>query len=523
MKASEVFSRYEKKRQKSDSLVAEIEKNWRFYLGDQWHGAETGGRVMPSYNFIEPIIKYKTSSVCQNKMTANYMDMEERKETSEIFKALNRKFSSDWERGKMDTILWKAVKIAAIEGTSYTYWGDPTKPQVLSTTAVVLGDEQNDDIQEQPYIIIRERLHIDTVRQIAEDNGVEEDITADGEDIYTVGEKELDQDDKVTCITYYEKKNGVVRYMKCTENVVYEPMRTLKYKIGEEEKGKGLSLYPIVPLIWENKPNSARGQAEVSRLIPNQIQLNTVLAQRGISVEMFAFPKTAIDVQAVRNKESINNVGAVIEIDGNGSQSVNQMISYLNPAPISSDAKAFTDELMNTTRELSGASDTILGQIDPTRVAASAISALKDSASVNIKEQESKVTQYVEDTAKLKYEMWIVYTEPITVMEEVPGEAGAMVMQARPAEVEELESLRIDVRIDVSQDSNYSKDMARQALDKLLDTNKITLKEWATLQPEGGAIKKNELLKVISERPTPPLEGEIPQGDMEVPQEVPIE
>jgi hypothetical protein len=497
--ASDIWKKYQDKRQTADRLVAEVDRNWRFYLGDQWHGAETGGREFAVYNFIEPIIKYKTSSVCQNKMTANYMDMEERKETSELFKALNRKFSSDWEKTKMDTVLWKAVKVAGIEGTSYTYWGDPLKPQVLGTTSVVLGDEQNDDLQEQPYIIIRERLQVSDVRRIAEQNGVNETISADSEDAYQVGERELyNDDDKVNCLVYYEKIDGEVYYAKCTENVMYEPLQKIEYTVKGEGK-RGLSLYPIVPLIWERKPNSARGQSEVSRLIPNQIQLNTVVAQRGIAVEMFAYPKMAVS-SSVRNKEAITNVGAIIEVDTDTSQSVNQLISYLNPTTISNDAKSFTDELMNTTRELSGASDTILGQIDPTRVAASAISALKDSASVNIKEQEATVAQYVEDNAKLKYEMWIVYTDPITVVEEVEEE-GEIVTSERQADMEELESLRVDVRIDVSQDSNYSKDMARQALDKLLETNKISIEEWAKLQPEGGAIKKNELIKVLNERP----------------------
>lgn len=504
MNANDIWKKYQDRRQTADRLMSEVDRNWRFYLGDQWHGAETGGRVMPVYNFIEPIIKYKTSSVCQNKMTANYMDMEERSETSEIFKSLNRKFSSDWEKSKMDTVLWKAVKVSGIEGTSYTYWGDPVKPQVLGTTSVILGDEQNDDIQEQPFVIIRERLQVSDVRKIAERNGITDTITADSED-YQVGERQLENnDDKVNCLVYYEKRDGDVYCAKCTETVMYEPLRKIEYTVNGEGK-RGLKLYPIVPLIWERKPNNGRGQSEVSRLIPNQIQLNTVVAQRGIAVEMFAFPKMAV-ASSVRNKEAINNVGAIIEVENDGSQSVNQMISYLNPATISNDAKSFTDELMNTTRELSGASDTILGQIDPTRVAASAISALKDSASVNIKEQEATVAQYVEDSAKLKYEMWIVYVEPIMVTEET--EEGLI---DRQVEISELESLSVDVRIDVSQDSNYSKDMARQALDKLLDGGKIDLKEWATLQPEGGAIKKNELLKVISERPTPPQGEEIPQ------------
>ena len=518
MNASEIWKKYEAKRTKADRLATETERNWRFYLGDQWHGAETGGRVMPVYNFIEPIIKYKTSSVCQNTMTANYMDMEDRKATSSIFKALNRKFSSDWERAKMDSALWKAVKVASIEGTSYTYWGDPVKPQVLGTTDVVLGDEQNDDIQEQPYIFIRERLPIAEVREVAKANNIEDHISPDSEDMYQIGERELsNDDDKVNCLVYLERINGIIHFAKLTSTTIYQPLTPIIYTQKGEEK-KGLNLYPIVPMIWEKKPNSARGHSEVSRLVPNQIQLNTVIAQRGISVEMFAFPKMAVDVSAVRNKEAINSVGAVIELDSGGSQSVNQMISYLNPSAISNDAKAFTDELMNTTRELSGASDTILGQIDPTRVAASAISALKDSASVNIKEQEATVTQYVEDTAKLKYEMWIVYTEDITVLDEVKMEKGIKI-EERLAEPKELEDLKIDVRIDVSQDTNYSKDMARQALDKLLESNKISLEEWAKLQPEGGAIKKNELLKVLAERPADPQDEEMTTEDMEVPYE----
>ena len=150
--------------------------------------------------------------------------------------------------------------------------------------------------------------------------------------------------------------------------------------------------------------------SEVRTHIPNQIKENQVLAQRAITVAQMAYPKMAYDATAVQNPEALDTIGGMIEVSSGGVQKVNDMVGYLNPATISNDSQQLANDLREVTRELAGASETTLGQIDPTRVAASAIAALKDSSEVNVSEQVSKYREYVEEVARLWLPLQIAYT-----------------------------------------------------------------------------------------------------------------
>lgn len=77
----------------------------------------------------------------------------------------------------MTDFAWKNNKAAAIQGESYAYfWSTEINdtPQLISNTSIMFGDENIEDIQEQPYILIRERLELKDVVERAKANGIEE-------------------------------------------------------------------------------------------------------------------------------------------------------------------------------------------------------------------------------------------------------------------------------------------------------------------------------------------------------------
>lgn len=506
---STIWDRYQKGRDyiAGKGLVDKTKMNWRFYLGDQWYGLESGGEILPTKPFIKPIVLYKVATICQNKMTATYSDLNAKDENKKIVEAMNMKFQANWEKADMNSLSWKLIKASAIQGDAYVYWYAPNKYQMLDNVSVLLGDEQNPNIQEQPYIIIRERVFVRDVKEIARQNGVPEEeietIVTDKNNDY-----QLDQstdieygnkdDGKVTSLIYFEKdENGIVWYGRCTENCMYQPMQSIKYLKGGKESGKGLSMYPIINFVWEDKPNSARGNSEVGPIIPNQIKVNQVEAQRAISVQQCAFPRLAYQSGGVANLDDLNKVGAAIEVNSGGAQSVNQMISYLEPAGLSAEGSNFSNELMTATRELAGASEVALGQIDPTRVSGSALSALMEQQGVNTSEQVNKFEKWVEDTARLWWEMAIVFDDSVEVEEVNEDTQEVITTTITP---EQLEGIKQDVRVDVSQDTAYTKESVMLALDKLLESGQISLKEWADLLPQNSPLPKNELLALLKQR-----------------------
>ena len=282
--------------QDENSIIKKSDKYWKMYLGDQWYGLDnTEG--LPVMNFVEPVVNYKVSTICRNTMTAHYSDMEGNAEYNGIYDKLNSNFVSNWERSHMDNVGWQTLKAAAIVGDGYTYWGteDLTKTQVIPCTAVLLGDEQQPIIQKQPYVMIRERLFVEDVKRTALENGIDParvaNISADDDNDFQIGNKnDLDygsNDGKVLSILYFEKRDGIVWTGRAVKDLEYEPLHPMApMKQGAPIMEKGLKSYPIVNLIWQDIPNSARGQGEVKKLIPNQVEVNKTYARRAEASKM---------------------------------------------------------------------------------------------------------------------------------------------------------------------------------------------------------------------------------------------
>ena len=539
--------------QEENAIVTKSNKCWKMYLGDQWYGLDNK-EDLPVVNFVEPVVNYKVSTICKNVMTAHYSDIEGNSEYNDIYEKLNTNFASNWERGHMDTVAWQTLKAAAIVGDGYTYWGteDLTKTQVIPCTAVLLGDEQQPEIQKQPYIMIRERLFVEDVKKMAAENGIPEekwvDLSGDEENDFQIGNrKDINydkQNGKITSVLYFEKKDGVVWTGRAVEGLDYEPLHPMTpTKNGQVMMEKGLKSYPIANLIWQDIPNSARGQGEVKKLIPNQVEVNKTYARRAMATKMYAYPRMAYMANSIKNPEDLDKVGVAIGMnEGSNGQSIQQLISYLMPASSSPDAKTLSDDLMQTTRDLAGAGDTSMGQIDPTRVSGTAIVAIQDQAALTLNEQVAKYKQYVEDIAKLWFDLLVAYNPngiPIKreMTEEEEREAtgnGAIQLTAEEKMIpdkimpEELEKLRPEVKVDVSSNTQWSKNDEQTADDNLLANGHITFPEYVDLIPDGGILQKNLLQEIVKKRamnPQPMVDenGQPLPGGQTVPNSLPQE
>ena len=536
LEVTDIYRKYEKSHDyiQKKNLIKRTDRCWDMYIGRQWKNLETGGEELPIMNMIQPIVKYKVSTIAQSAMTANFTDSEGRDELNDIFKLLNVKFAQSWEKSKMDDVKWKMNKYSAVQGDTYAlFWSKDTKdmPQILQNTSVLLADENQQDIQKQPYIIIRERLSLQSIIEEAKKNGIPESeismIAVDDDTEDEIQNKD-EVSDKVTSYLYMEKdENGVVRMCKSTKTCIYKPMSSFLSTDKRGETAGRLKSYPIVTLVWEPVPNSARGVSEVEKLIPNQIELNKTLARRAVSVRMSAFPRLAYDKSAVVNPKDLLKVGAAIGINGGGAQSINQMISYLSPANTSSDAQALFQDLLLQTKDLDGAGDMALGNINPERTSGEAITAIRDQTQIPLNEQVKINSQFVEDVANLWFDMWTTWdieefqrpaVDPLG--QEVTDEMGEPVMERIP--MSELEGLKPSVRVDVSEDNRWTRLSEQQALDNLLQQGHITFEEYVELAPENSILPNGKLKKLLERRQAEmeeqqAMQEEMPEEQMEEP------
>ena len=517
-----IWSKYEKCRNyiEENGLINRTNEQWDFYLDNQWNVGQnttlSTGTALPFLNIIKSSIKFQLSTIAQNQMipTFNYnggdLDPEVEKGKIEVAKLLNKRLHDDWKLSKQKEKSWNIIKQGLIQGDAYQYCGtaDPRDDQVVMNTNIMFGNESNNCIQEQPYIIIRERLLVEDVKKIAKKNGLpKSDIDAiipDTDDQYLINKNVMrDVEGKVTSILYFEKRDGVVWWGKATSLVEYQPMKPMESSVG----GKKIQckLYSIASYMPEEMPNSARGKSSVRPMIPNQIEINKTIARRSEAVKIAAFPRLAYNANAVRNEEDLDKAGAKIAVDG-GAESINQLIAYLNPVSQSPDAAALQADLISTTRELNGSVDALTGATDPTRVSGQAVYAMVAQSEKPLSEAVDRYKQFIEDLALIWLEQKkVYYPKGITVDGiEINGEA--------------LRDVELEVSIDVSQDSPWTRAGEKAFLDNLLEKQLIDLEWYTELAPENSEIPKEKLKKMFAE-----LKKK--QADMaqQVPQEMPPE
>jgi hypothetical protein len=497
--AQVIWKKYEKgvTHHHRKDLYESTAQAYRMYEGDQWYGLE-GGEKLPVYNFIQPIVEYKTAMVAMQNIQIFFSPLDTiRPGAMAICDALNRYARQRWERQKLDSLLWKAVRDACIAGESFLYFYNSNLDcQILDNTAVYLGDEQQPDLQKQPYIIIYERRLVDDVRAEAKRNGLTAEeialIVPDSSLSTVVGDtEEVDPTEegggKCGCLLYlYRGADGFVHIKRSTKDVVYQPDTVLT----------GLKRYPLVSFVWMPRKNSARGVGEVQPLVQNQIEANRLLVRRLISAKLNAFAKPVYVENMIENPADIDKVGKAIRLRGGNVQRVQDLFSYIAPAPMSQEAALLSADLLGTTRELAGTGDAVLGMVNPERASGAAILAVQDQASIPINEHIAAFKQTIEDIALIWLEIWCAYErKELWLTEEMDGR---MVRQSIPATA--LRQLELSVRVDATAATPYSRYATEQAVEAARNAGYITFEEYVEALPAHSIAPKALFRMILNKR-----------------------
>ena len=219
-------------------------------------------------------------------------------------------------------------------------------------------------------------------------------------------------------------------------------------------------------------------------------------------IKLAAYPRLAYAEDAITNPEELEKVGKPIGIRTGGVQSINQMIQYLDPAQISNLPQNYADDLMKYTQDLSGSGETAMGNINPNRVAASAIIAIRDQAALPLNEQVAKMKTFVEEYARLAIELWMIYNPDgmDVLMTDTDPETGQETQYLKRVSKEDWDRMKPDIRIQTSQDSPWTKEAEQNLLDQLLDKQHLTFEEYVDASTEHGIVPKNKLKKIIEKR-----------------------
>lgn len=506
-----------------NGLFEQAQRNERFYIGDQWHGAKCGNdRPLVRRNIIKRIGEYKLSTVTAAPIAVNYSadgvpntadiksDGEELKnsiyageipeeapeapEISVITAAMSDYFRATAERLKFDNKKEQVLRNAYISGTGilFTYWdseietglyADESRTQrikgdiaceVLNIENVNFGDPNNDDVQSQPYIIIAQRRELEGVKREARRNRLSDDeITADKADNHITRDDNGEPTDsrRVTVYTKlykeWDEKDDKYKIMavRVTEKAYVRKPWCLK-----------LGNYPIAKFSWERRTDSIYGESEITYLIPNQIAINRALTSAVWGLMKEGMPIMLVNGDVV-SQPITNEPGQIIKVFGSNEDTVNA-VRYVQPPQATAQFQNLVNDLCSNTLSDFGANDAALGNLRPDN--ASAIIQMREAAVAPMQIYMNRFYDFIEDIARIWADFWInLYGDRALKIEDRNG------TQYLPFKAERYRNLILTARVDVGAATVYSEAVVISTLDSLLQAGLISFDQYLERLPGG--------------------------------------
>ena len=512
LKETDIWVLYEQGRDfcRTQGMFRDTDTNYRMYNGNQWEGVIVKGIEPIQENFIKPIVKYKVGNITSNLWQINFssenFENEEFRETADkTCEMLNRKARKTWEKDGMDYKIKRIAKDSAIndEGIMYTMYDMENQEiinEVMRKNNVFYGNENDEDIQSQPYILIKRRMPVINVHEMALAEGVSEDklelIIGDKDTFEESGDAgKYEKDDMCTVLTKMYKENGTVHFETATRFVEIK-----------KSTDSGLKLYPVSHMIWESREGSARGEGEVRHLIPNQMEVNKILTRSALVVKLTAYQTKVVNKDKIANYNDISKVGATLYTKNSQTiDDVNKVVGYINPAQMSPDVEKLRNELIKTTRELAGAGDIATGQVNPESASGRAILAVQQASQLPLTEQLNSLKAFIEDLARIWLDMLTTYSmEGLTLEEEVlNAETGEDEVQLVQVPQTVMEQLKASVKVDITPKGAFDKYAQELSLENMLKAGLFNvqrlseLKRYVEVLDDDAVAPKTKLEKIV--------------------------
>lgn len=515
----------------------QAKRNERFFVGDQWYGAQCGNeRPLVRQNIIRRIGEYKIASVGASPVTVNYSadgipnTNDIKKQSADMRTAM---IGGEWtakgapdnvevatitdamtayqkicaERVRFNIKNEQLLRNAYISGTgiAYTYWDDDIDTglyadeartakikgdiafDVLDVENVVFGDPNDDDVQRQPYIILAQRLDVDAVRREARRNRLaDNDIVPDGATQYNAGdrgENEPKESRRVTVLTKLYKE-----WDKDDSSFKVMAVKTTEKAVVRKPWDIGLTMYPIATFCWERRRSCAYGDSEITYLTPNQIAINRIYTSGAWAAISTGMPKTLINAGVIEKGTKItNDPGQIIRLDLPPEVSPSQCIHYAAPPSFAGQYLNIVNDLIGNSLSTSGANDAALGDIRPDN--ASAIIQMREAAMQPMQIYQNRYYAYIEEVARIWADFWInKYGNRSLRVETRNG------TEYVPFDANRYKGLVLTARVDVGASTLWGEAVVISTLDALLGAQIITPEQYLERLPKGIVPKLTELI-----------------------------
>ena len=402
-------------------LYQNVRENERFYRGDQWHGVISNGLPTPVFNVVSRIVNYLVNAVMAYTIRVRYYDdslpflapSADTGRVADYMDKLNSFVEYRFKRERVDSVIKDAVFDAALtgDGVFFTYWdnnidaGFPYRGDFRTVTVdnvnLFVADVNSADLQTQDYVILAGRASVASLRQEAAEYGLGKDelrhIVADSDTSEQSGDfASIENADpvagKATFLIKFSR-NGAGR-------VVWE--KSVKSCVIRREE-TGMKLYPVAYFNWERTRNSFHGNSPVTGLIGNQKYINKAYAMAMKHMTDTAFSKVIYDKKLI--PEWSNEVGQAIGVVSGGN--IEGVAKTLDVGEMQDGYLEVIEQVIRHTKEMSGATEIALGEVDPTNT--SAILALREAAELPLGIIRDNINRCVEQLGAIWLEMMCEY------------------------------------------------------------------------------------------------------------------
>ncbi len=485
-------------------LYERVRQNERFYRGDQWQYGEGKDLPRPVFNIVYRVMNYLTCSVASANISLRFTDenlpfVQNSTQADLIQKGvevLTQNTAYRWKKDGMDRKMLKMLTDAAItgDGVIYCYWDSSIKsPQrfegdivtdLIDNVNIFPSDVNKADIQSQDYIILAGRAPVSRLCDEARAYGATEDevakIVPDEEYSIQSGDMakyELRGEDeaKTTYIIKFWREDGKVVFEKSTKDCVIRRGKT------------DCRLYPIAYFNWTPVKNSFHGASPITSLIPNQKFINRAYAMVMKHMTDTAFSKIVYDKSKI--PEWSNEVGEAIAAFGGGN--IADSVSVVGVGEMQSGYMELIDSAVLLTKELMGATDSALGNLEANNT--SAILALQETSRIPLEQIRSAYYRVIEDIANIWADMMCAYYPSERLL---PCYSRGEI-KAENVEFSILKNDILCAEAQISEMTRYSASGVQNLLDRLLDGGYISASEYVRRLPLGALIDRDDLLEQI--------------------------
>ena len=478
--------------------------NERFYIGDQWHGANCGNRrPLVRHNIIKRIGEFKMSQILGSAFTVKYgingmtkqatpsaaVSLKKRMaagkyskeigndEINSINEALDKYYLVTSKRLGIDSIYANALKDAYIFGTGivYTYWDEQINTGISKKSVAVKGDINSEvldvrnvyfaepyknDIQKQPYIIIASKRPTGEILEMCDEYGADEftqkQISNLGNEttLLTVLYKSTDSDgcETVMCAKFTEKA------------VVRAPYNTM------------LRRYPLAVFRWDERAGCIYGESEITHLIPNQIAINRMITANVWSSITMGMPLMLVNGDTI-DGEITNDPGQIIKVFGTN-EDVEGAVKYVTPPDVTSNFGNSVNTLIETTLAQCGANEVALGDSKADNMGA--LNIMRNAATMPLNLIKSNFRHFAEEIALIWADFWI--TQYGTRKIKISDESGIWYM---PFNAERYKDLSLCCFAEALPTPEFTAKESVTLLTQLLEKGFITKKEYFERLPQG--------------------------------------